>query len=248
MNGLLEHPLKRPNGVIRTGSYDQSLSGYIVGVLCIPGVTALMPGNVQDARSFDFPVLYEVLGDIEFEQIACGAPEITNHLISGARRLVRQGVKSIVGACGSFGHYQKPVCEATDAIVHMSILTQVPNILAGLKPTQKILLVFAEARTYTDVIKEQCGIAEPDRTVVADLTGSEEFPKFFQEDVDLDLDKFELELAHAIEARLRDDVGAILIQCSDLCPFSNAIRHRFQLPVFDAVGLIRYLHSAGNRA
>ena len=40
------------------------------------------------------------------------------------------------------------------------------------------------------------------------------------------------------------EIGAILLECSDMPPYAAAIQQATQLPVFDFITLIRWLHNA----
>jgi len=42
----------------------QSIAGFPVGIIVIEDSMHLLPGNVANAQSFNFPVLYEVLEGI----------------------------------------------------------------------------------------------------------------------------------------------------------------------------------------
>ncbi|CAK7071062.1 MAG: hypothetical protein EUB_00807 [Eubacterium sp.] len=41
-----------------------------------------------------------------------------------------------------------------------------------------------------------------------------------------------------------EDVGAILLECSDMPPYSAAIQAEFNLPVFDFITMINFVHNA----
>jgi hypothetical protein len=228
----------------RTVGAGQSVAGAAVGIICIPGVKAILPGNIQNATTFDFPVAYRILEDVSFPEIACGDPSVTPKLIAAARDLVRQGARAIVGACGSFGHYQQPIAAAVQVPAYMSILTQVPNVLMGLGPEQKLLIVFANVSAYTDLVRQQCGIAEPDRIKAVGLSECEEFNRMFEADALFDPAKLVAEITATLTPHVTDEVGAILLQCSDLPPFAAAIQHQFGLPVHDMSGLIRWVQSS----
>jgi len=231
-------------GHCRNLPQSQAVAGYGIGILCIPGVTALMPGDIQNATSFDFPVLYHVLEDIEFEQIACGSDEVTPALIAGARQLIANGARAVVGACGSFGHYQKAVADAVNVPVYMSIIAQVPFLQQSLGAQQKLLAVFASGSAYTPLLREQCNIVDTDRLQVISLWETQRFADMSKAEYQMDVDALVDELVEHIADSIDPAVGAIVLQCSNLPPFASAIQQHFGLPVFDMTNLISWLQSA----
>ena len=40
------------------------------------------------------------------------------------------------------------------------------------------------------------------------------------------------------------DVGAIVLECTNMPPFTMAVQKATGLPVFDIIGLIKYVHDA----
>lgn len=232
--------------VLRRGTLPKgrATAGVSVGIICIEGVTALWPGNVQNASTFDFPVTYHVLRGVAFEQIACGDDSVTDSVVAAARLLERQGVRAIVGACGSLGHYQRAAAEAVAVPVYMSILAQVPFIVQALASRQRLLAVFASARTYTEKVRLECGIAPDARIVPIGLMALPEFRAMLDPDAELDVGRMAQAFGDEIARHVDESTGAILLQCSDLPPFAAYFQSRFRLPVFDMTGLITWLHNA----
>jgi len=222
----------------------QAIAGYPVGILCLPGVSALIPGNVQNVGTFDFPVLYKVLEDVRFEQIANGDRAVEAAIVAGAKELVANGVKAVVGACGSLGHYQSAVANAVEVPVFMSILMQIPFILRSLGKNQKLVAVFASTQTFTPLIQSECGIDDLDRIVAVDLMGCPSFDGMIEPEIEFDGDALLEDMITRIESVMDDSVGALLLQCSDLPPFASELQQYFGLPVYDMTGLTGWLQSA----
>jgi hypothetical protein len=222
----------------------QAIAGHPVGILCIPGVSALIPGNVQNAGTFDFPVLYKVLENVRFEQIASGDRAVEAAIVAGAEELVANGVRAVVGACGSLGHYQSAVANAVAVPVFMSILTQVPLILRSLGSRQKLAIVFASKDTFTPLIQSECGIDDPERIVSVGLMDCPSFMGMTESEKHFDGNALFQEMVTRIEGVIDDSVGALLLQCSDLPPFAAELQSYFGRPVFDMTGLIAWLQAA----
>lgn len=53
-------------------------SGYAIGIIAVNLIYPKLPGNVANATTFDFPVLYEVV-DFEIEQLFEGSEHITSN-------------------------------------------------------------------------------------------------------------------------------------------------------------------------
>ena len=66
------------------------------------------------------------------------------------------------------------------------------------------------------------------------MTGHYEIERFRQELVDLAL----------LMQREHPEVGAIVLECTDMPPHTAAIQKATNLPVFDAVTLIRFIRGA----
>lgn len=221
----------------------QATAGHSVGIICLPGVSALIPGNVQNASTFNFPVRYQVLHDLSFAQIAKGDPSAIPAIELAARKLENEGVRAIVGACGSLGHYQSAVANAVSIPVFMSILTQVPFLLSALASDKKLIVVFATTESFTNEIRHECGINDSDRIIPIGLMDCPAFAQLMQSGQMCDGDALLQEMIERIENKFDESVSAFLLQCSDLPPFAAELQHYFGLPVFDMTGLIDWLHA-----
>ncbi len=227
-----------------------SVAGFSIGVLHLESTHPLEPGNVQNALSFRFPVLYEPVRGITFDQLKCGDQAGDAPILDAIGRLEVQGVSVIVGACGSFAHWQKLAVRHSHVPVFTSIMTQVPFVLAGLPAAQRLGVVFATATAFTERVKEQCDIREPERLVVLQAVDVPAFLALLGDEPVLDHAALEKGLVQLlVEAQEREgDIGAWLFQCSELPPYAAAVQEATGLPVFDMCTLIEHLYTSACRS
>lgn len=223
-------------------------SGPRVGVVALECAYPYFVGNVQNARSFRFPVAYESASGVTLARIMKGEAEAGDAVVAAARRLQARGASVVVGACGSFGHYQTRVADSLEIPAFMSILTQVPFLLRALPRSARLGIVFASARSYTELIRRECGIDDDAfaRTVAISACDVPAFAPILEQRAGLDGEALERELVELlVDARRRyPEIGAWLLQCSDLPPFRAAIQHATGRPVFDMTLLIEHLEQA----
>jgi hypothetical protein len=222
----------------------QAIAGYAIGILVIDINYPLVPGNVANASTYDFPVLYKILKGASIEKIMSGDPGLLDLVIDGGRELIQQGARAIVGACGSFANYQVEAAAALSVPTFMSVMLQVPLILQSLMPQQKLGVLAASKAALTPRALDQCGITDPSRLAITEALDLPEFQNILQSTGRLDSRKFEQEVLERVSSFVDDnrDIGAILIQCSDLPPYAWAIQNAVKLPVFDMNSLIEWIN------
>lgn len=226
--------------------HGTAIAGFRLGILCIDTCHPLVPGNVQHAESFSFPVCYEVVRGVSPRALMEGDERSVPAIVDAAKRLEASGVSAIVGACGSFANFQREVAQALTVPVFMSILLEVPFVLSALPPQQQLGVIFARVSSYTDRVRRQCDIREPERVVAI---GAEVLPAFqpiLDQAGDLNSPALESELIGLARQSLaaHPAIGAWLIQCSDLPPYAASLRRATGLPVFDMVTLIEHIGTA----
>jgi hypothetical protein len=237
--------------VIADWNAKRSLSGFNVGVICIDSHYPIIEGNVQHARTFAFPVLYGIVEGVRIDALLAGDPALEPLILAAGTRLLRQGVAAIVGACGSFANYQQAAVQAFRVPTCMSILTQVPYLLTLLAPEQKLAVYFAAKSAFTARVWSECGITEEhlQRLVIAEAVELDAFRRFMAKPSVLDPAALANELtAHALQLQLaHPDIGAVLLQCSDLPPFAHALQVALGVSVYDVTLVIEWMHRAALR-
>lgn len=247
---------KRPFGYLHNGNDgcfiknlpNQQVAGYSVGIVYIEHIDyPLIPGNVVNAYTYDFPVRMRAVENLTNTRLFNADPTIVDDIIHAAKVMVeKEGVRAICSACGFFGNYHKQVAAALDVPVAMSSLVQIPLIQSLIKPGQKIGILTANAGAMTEELFHNCGVTNTENLVVKDTLDTKEFACVVEMNGQFDnaIAREEV-VSKAIElVNENEDIGAILLECSDMPPYASYIQAAVNLPVFDFITLIRWLHNA----
>ena len=222
----------------------QSIAGHAIGIVHLEVCYPLLPGNVVNATTYNFPVRYKLLRGATIPRILQADPGLLDIIIEAGRELEQEGVRAIVGACGYFANYQREVAAALDIPVFLSSLLQVPIISRALKPGQQVGILFADASAVNPNMLEACGVTSNTPVVCMGMEGESEFRSILKCTGEFDYDKLEQELVNRARQLVTEhpDVGAILLECSDMPPFAWAIQCAVRLPVFDFITMINWIH------
>jgi aryl-alcohol dehydrogenase-like predicted oxidoreductase len=124
---------------------------------------------------------------------------------------------------------------------------QAPMILSSLPPDRKLGVICAVAES-NPAIMEACGITDPSRIAVAGAEDLPEFKNVLGCKGHFNSHKLEEELVGlAVDfVETNREVGAILVECSDMPPYAFAIQNAVQMPVFDYTTLVNWLYQSGS--
>lgn len=227
---------------------DGICGGELVGIIIMGAYLPNPPGHICNAYTFDFPVRYQKARGSDQKKVHSNDRSILDDIIEAAQQLERDGVRFICSSCGYFGHYQKEVAASVRIPVYLSSVIQVPWIRAGLKPEEKIGIICGDAPHLTYRLFEACGVSREDydRCVIVGAQDQPEFQKFDKNVGNFDSGKVKAEivgLARQLQAE-HPDLGAILLECTDMPPYAYAVQAATNLPVFDVNGMVKYLYHA----
>jgi hypothetical protein len=224
----------------------QVISGYPVGIMLLNVWYPLLPGNVVNAYTYDFPVRMRVVPGSNQERMHSGDPTLLQDLVETAQELVMEGCRTICGACGYFGHFQRQIADAVDVPVFLSSLLQINWIKAAIGSDRKIGLICADRPSLTPDIWESCSV-DPSGCIIEEIPRGGEFEAILHSDKgSFDNSKVRQQVVSTAEKIVREhpEVGAILLECSDMPPYAADVQRAVNLPVFDFITMIRYAHSA----
>lgn len=222
--------------------------GVTIGVLGLDSRFPKPPGHIKNAASLDFPVLYETIEGATIDELLNRpSEEFIAPFVLAAKRLEAQGVGAITGSCGFLALYQRTLADAVSIPVFSSSLIQVPLVHQMLGSGRCVGVITAKASSLTPAHLEAVGAAHVP-IAIQGMEASTEFREVILEALrdDMDVALVEREVLAAAQALIDNNpqVGAIVLECTDMPPFAASIQARFGLPVFDLTTLASMAHQA----
>lgn len=223
--------------------------GQDVGIIMLDCAFPRPPGDIGNAHSFPFPVRYEVLEGIPAAHlIKQEEPAAVAALINAAKRLERSGARVILISCGLFLRYQERLAAEVEVPVASSAVLLLPFLGALLPAGRKVGVLTADATTLTPILTK-AGWNNPEQVVVAGMENCPVFRRTILEPAppfELDSAGIESEVLRVVGDLLKTEpnIAAILVECTNLPPYSRSLRQRFRLPVLDVLDLAHLLQRA----
>jgi Asp/Glu/hydantoin racemase len=226
----------------------KNVYGYRMGILHLDTRFPRIPGDMVNATTFPFPVLYrQVRGASVTRVVREQDPSLLEPFLQGARELERAGVAAITTNCGFLAMFQKQMAAAVRIPVFTSSLMQVPLVHRLLPPGRAVGILTVSAATLGPGQLEGAGIGPDIPIAIYGLDTEEEFSHVMIDDVPrLDVDKARAEHIRVARRMVveRPDVGAIVLECTNMPPYAQDIQAATGLPVLDIVTLVRWMHAA----
>ena len=226
----------------------RNVGGVTIGLLQFRGNLPMMPGNMGNASTFKFPLLYREMECDNIADIAADGPteNFTAAAIDAAKWLELQGVRAIMGNCGFWGTYQKVVQAELNIPFFSSSLMQLPAMVASIRDDQKIAVITANGPQLEKCPAiENCGLSAEDkanRLVIQGVTG-EAFETMLQMTGRYHPAKVTAEIVNAAKHVVDNhDIGAVLLECTELPPAAWAVQEAVKLPVWDYTTLTNWVY------
>jgi Asp/Glu/hydantoin racemase len=228
------------------GGFNQY--GFTVGILMLDTKFPRIAGDMGNATTFPFPVRYHrVTGASPQRVVRGGAEGLRPAFVEGALALEREGVGAITTNCGFLVKFQRELAAAVKVPVFTSSLLLVPMVHRMLPPGRRVGVLTVNAETLTPEHLEGAGIGPEIPLAVAGLEGEKEFTRVLLGDeleLDVDLAREEHERVARRLVNEHPDVGALVLECTNMPPYAADVQRATGLPVFDVLSLVHLVHDA----
>jgi Asp/Glu/hydantoin racemase len=224
----------------------RAIYGAPLGILMLDARFPRIPGDMGNATTWPFPVLYRVVRGASPERVVLqGARGLLDDFIAAAQDLVALGAEAITTNCGFLALFQAELAAAVRVPVATSSLMQVPWVQATLPPGKRVGVLTVSKASLTPAHLIAAGV--PADTPIIGTEGGREFFRVLitAEKQDLDVASAEQDILTAGRELLaaHRDIGAIVLECTNMPPYAAALQAACGLPVYDIYSMITWFHA-----
>lgn len=220
----------------------KAVYGASVGILMLEARFPRIPGDMGNALTWPFPVHYRVVREASPDRVVRrGAEGLTGAFIDAARELVRDGVDGITTNCGFLSLMQEELSEAVPVPVAASSLMQVALVNRLLPAGRRAGILTISGSTLTPAHLAAAGV--PEDTPVGSTEGGREFTRaILGDEAELDVDlarEDNIAAARALQGA-HPELGALVLECTNMVPYAADIRAATGLPVFSIYSFVTW--------
>ncbi|RDJ25277.1 aspartate/glutamate racemase family protein [Bosea caraganae] len=214
-----------------------------LGVLMLDTGFRRFPGDIGTPESFSGPVLFERVPQATAKRIVGIADDgFLTPFIAAGERLVERGATAITTSCGFLIAYQAALAAKLPVPVATSALLLIPTLRQMLPAGKRVGVVTFSSRSLSPAHLAAAGA--PADTPIAGLPEGGAFQRAIFEDPGED--SFAIRETEAVAAAkalvaAHADIGALVLECTNLSPHRAAIAAVAGCPAYDLwplVGLI----------
>lgn len=223
----------------------KAVYGAKLGILMLEARFPRIPGDMGNALSWPFPVRYKVVRGASPERIVRRRGEgMLPAFLQAADELIADGVDGITTNCGFLSLFQAQLASHCRVPVASSSLLQAPLIQSLLGPGKRVGIITISAASLSADHLSAAGVA-PDIPIVGTDQGREFSRAILGDELELDVAAARQDILAAGDELIGrfPDVGAVLLECTNMCPYSADLQRRLALPVYDMISFIKWFHA-----
>lgn len=223
----------------------KTVYGATVGILALETRFPRIPGDGGHAGSWPFPVLYRAVRAATPERVVRGGAEgLVDAFCEAAAELAALGADGIATNCGFLVLHQERLARACAVPVASSSLIQAPWVEALLPPGRRVGVLTVDSASLGPRHLE-CAGAPADTPVEGTEAGRELTRVLLGDEPELDVERARGDVLAAARRLVErhPEVGAIVLECTNMPPYAADVAHATGLPVYDFHTLVCWLHA-----
>ncbi len=233
---------------MNTTSPKKTYYGVSLGILMLETYFERFNGDIGNARTWPFPVQYRIVKGASPDRItSLTTTDFLQPFLDAADELIAGGCDGITTTCGFLALYQRELAEHCTVPVATSALLQVPMVARILPRAKRPAIITFSADSLTT--KHLTSVGVDPATPVIGMPPSSEFQRSIRTgDTAVSIDTLRAEVLDVATRAVKSDptIGALVLECTNLTPYSADLRRALSLPIFDVVSLIHWFHRSLN--
>jgi Asp/Glu/hydantoin racemase len=223
----------------------KTVYGASVGILMLETRFPRIFGDIGNAQTWPFPVQYRVVRGATPDKVVRDDPtKLVDAFIEAGQDLVRMGCDGITTNCGFLSLIQDDVKQALNVPVATSSLMQVPMVQQLLPAGKRVGVLTISKDTLTAAHLASAG-APLDTPIVGTDHGRCFTRDILGDALEIDFAACRLDLKDAADQMVAShpEVGAIVLECTNMVPYAKDIRKQTGLPVFSIYSFVNWFQS-----
>ena len=215
--------------------------GPFLGIMMLKTAFPRPPGDVGNPDSWSFPVRFSVVQPATFESVVAKGrldDGVVEAFQAAAMQLIEAGAAALTTSCGFLSPLRAKLLRGSDIPFIASSLEQIPKRQAEL-PVGRVGVMTIDGKRFTPSHLAAAGA--PADTPFVGLESGRELHRVISGNLGaLDGRAAEADVLEA-GARLKrvvPDLGAVVLECTNLGPYAKALSHHLGLPVYDIVSFV----------
>ncbi len=223
----------------------KSVYGAAVGILMLDAQFPRIPGDMGNALTWPFPVLYKVVRGASPDHVVRRSAEgLLDDFIAAARDLVADGADGITTNCGFLALFQDQIAAAVGVPVATSSLMQIPMVYQTLPPGKRVSVLTISKATLTQAHLKAAGA--PLDTPIGGTDGGQEFTRAILDNeptLDVELARADMLDAGRDLLDAHPETGSIVLECTNMVPYAADLRQALGVPVFSIYSYISWFQA-----
>ena len=212
-----------------------------MGILMLNTTFPRIRGDIGNPATFDFPVHYRVVEKASVERLVLQADRsLLKPFIDAGQALVAKGAAALATSCGFLALFHRELTAALEVPILSSSLLQVHLAATLLRPGQKVGVITARKSALSMDHLKGVGIDKIPMAIQG-MDRAREFTRvFIKGKTTLDEQQCRREMKNAARDLIatHPEVGPIVLECTNMPPYSPEIRRATGRPVFDVTTLL----------
>ncbi|KAH8586382.1 hypothetical protein B0O99DRAFT_586006 [Bisporella sp. PMI_857] len=206
------------------------------------------PGDPYNEKTWPFPLIRQMADGSKLDQIVTNgsySKEFLDRFIDAGQKLADQGCIGIITSCGFLAMAQQELAARLPVPIATSALIQIPAIRAFLPPQKSIGVITFDELRLGQLHLSKLGVSNPQDIHIKGVSHDSSLRCIIRDGAPYSHQHIEEELVQCafdlVKAHL--DLGAIVLECTQMPPFAEAVQERIKLPVYDVYTMGLWFYS-----